>query len=403
MKKIISAAIIVSAVLFLSCIKSQVQKNPEYIKQARTSLAQGDLVKLRQVTASQLNSSPDDPYAHLISAIEKYITLTLDLSRFFQREISSTRMRNISPSLSKFYQRLKFIDNSLQKIKAELKLASGYEDLKLSLTPADWVFDWNQDGYLSGSDRRFMQVEYDSSNNSIPSDSPEAKPEISFDHGDVVWAIAHISFQRAAVRLLMSLNIEDIDYILNNISEDLTVLKIRINKSDISVARTCIMEGLKYSGKARMIYLSEDDDDNEWIPNPRQKNHSLPLPIDETLYKNWGLIVADLQKLFKGKEALSTAELAEFLPIRLESKPEGFIDIGGILKNPGDIYLNIQLISMAMDYKNIEESLRLIYGKFYKKDARKSSLPSRLIRMKHEINIGQDFLENKLKYLLWIN
>ncbi len=53
------------------------------------------------------------------------------------------------------------------------------------------------------------------------------------------------------------------------------------------------------------------DDEREWLPNPRQKNHPLPLPVDEVLYQTWEQVTEDIRRLVQGKDGLNVEHLAQ--------------------------------------------------------------------------------------------
>ena len=44
-----------------------------------------------------------------------------------------------------------------------------------------------------------------------------------------------------------------------------------------------------------------------------------------------------------------------------------------------------------------------VCGNAYSAQGPQSKLPSRLIRMRDEVNVGTETFEKKLRYLLWIN
>ena len=62
--------------------------------------------------------------------------------------------------------------------------------------------------------------------------------------------------------------------------------------------------------------LAEVDDDREWLPNPKQKSHAMPLTVDDALFDTWGGVLSDVRKLLLGQEGLSVADRSPVTPTR---------------------------------------------------------------------------------------
>jgi hypothetical protein len=155
----------------------------------------------------------------------------------------------------------------------------------------------------------------------------------------------------------------------------------------------------------RKAYLAETDDEREWLPNPRQKNHPLPLPVDDELYRTWELLVGDLRRLVSGEEGLSVVELAQLGDHQWENPPQGFLDLGGMLAKPKDITLDLTAIDSRHDDfdRRPEPLLRDVFGSAYRTTMKPSPIIGRLSRMKKEVEHGKESAERKLRYLLWLN
>jgi hypothetical protein len=164
---------------------------------------------------------------------------------------------------------------------------------------------------------------------------------------------------------------------------------------------------LGHAERCRKAYLAETDDDREWVPNPRQRDHPLPLPVDAALYDTWAGVLDDLAGLISGETGLSVAELAQLGDHQWPKPPGGFIDIGAMFRDPKTIVLDLGSIGARLDGEPdaaaSEALLRDVLGGYYVESMKPSPIVSRLARMKGELERDQDTLERKLRYLLWLN
>ena len=163
------------------------------------------------------------------------------------------------------------------------------------------------------------------------------------------------------------------------------------------------MRGLGHSDASRRAYLEETDDEREWLPNPRQKNHPLPLPVDAALYETWKGVVTDAERLVRGDEGLSVRGLAQLGDHRGHDPLEGFIDVGSIFSAPRDIVIDMEASERAESKKKLDALLMSLFSAHYVKRMKPSPFLHRLERMKGEVDRGEEPFERKLRYLLWIN
>jgi hypothetical protein len=121
------------------------------------------------------------------------------------------------------------------------------------------------------------------------------------------------------------------------------------------------------------------------------------------------------------EQGLSVAELAQLGDHQWVNPPKGFIDVGRLLSEPGDIVLNPERLDEVEDIASranierqmngepsispapVEEALRDILGAKYRPEMKPTPLIRRLSRMKSEIDRGEESFERKLRYLFWIN
>jgi len=304
------------------------------------------------------------------------------------------------------YFRFSFEETSkaLAAVEADLAVAADDPAFGLELCLACWKQDWNHNGHLDSNDQHLFEVEQDADGHEMAEDDPRRKPTFHFDRGDIYWARAAVAFQRATLELLLSYRWTDIDELFrqSHNGDEPTRIVIRMDDARrVAGVRGLILAGLEHADRARREYLQETDDDREWVPNPRQKSHPLPLPVDDTLYATWEGLVGDLRRLALGEEGLSVAEVAQLGDHVWEHPPGGFIDVGRMLAQPAD--LNIDL--STLDHLNREPlpALKSIFGAAYVPSMKPTPMLQRLSRMKRELDHGQESFERKLRYLLWLN
>ncbi|MDH4128062.1 MAG: hypothetical protein OEV44_04875 [Spirochaetota bacterium] len=349
--------------------------------------------------------------ANLIVAITLYKktmhNFFIDLSSFF---ITLNR-----GAINKRYLRwtLEQTDHDLELVEKHLNIASKDPKIFIELNLTRWEIDWNHNGRIDWRDKQFFQIEQDADGKPIPEGDPRRTPTFRFDRGDVYWALAMIDFQRAFINVVVAYSFPDINLekLVNNLFRGNTKNKKLIisikDKKKVHKARKLLLTAISHADRARKEYLLEKDDDREWLPNPSQKNHPLPLPVDATLYKTWKDILSDLKALIEGTEGFSIAEIAQLGDHKWKNPPDGFLNVGRLFEEPGDITIdfnNLKGLEKRIKSKaNVEKVLRDIFGNKYVKKMKRSLLPSRFSRMKNEIQTGKESFERKLRYLFWLN
>jgi hypothetical protein len=293
-------------------------------------------------------------------------------------------------------------DKALAQVDEDLAVAGKDELVSLELCLACWKVDWNRSGEIDRRDDRLLELEVDAKGERLPEGDPRRRPTFRFDVGDTSWARAWLAFQRALVHLTLSYDWQEVDKLARRGGPDSPVITIRLaDGKRVTRGRDLILEALEHSGRAREQYLAETDDDREWLPNPKQQNHPMPLPVDQALYDTWAALLGDARKLVKGDEGLPVAELVELAEVKMAGAPPGVVDVGGLLSNPKDITVSVMDVLAAK--LSPEQALKDILGRGYRTDLAKSPIPSRLARLKSEIKMGTGTLEQKLRYLLWVN
>ena len=256
----------------------------------------------------------------------------------------------------------------------------------------------------------FFQIEVDADGHELPAQDPRRKPTFRFDAGDAHWARAMVLFQHAILNIVMAYDFSAIErFVLSEFRDMPEAFTLRLaDKDRIKQAKAIILDGLAAAERSRQLYLAETDDASEWVPNPKQRNHPLPLPVDDALYQTWGKILGDLVRLVQGQEGLGIAELAQLGDHTWKKPPQGYLDIGKLLDQPADIVVHGRTLEglgelRSEDPAPAEKVLRELFGDKYRPAMKPSPLLRRLGRMKAEIERGHESFERKLRYLLWLN
>jgi hypothetical protein len=351
-----------------------------------------------------LGDDQENPFARLVTAITRYKSTMHDLWTDVQTiAVGAFMVRN----LNQRYLRtsLERAERSLAAVADDLAVAALEPGVDLELCLACWEIDWNHNGRIDDADERLMEVELDRHGNEYRLRDPRRRPTFRFDHGDVNWARAFIAFQRAALNLVLAYDWTGIEELMQDREPD--VIRFRLEDPErIAHARKLILAGLDHVDRARLDYLAETDDDREWLPNPLQQNHPLPLPVDRRLYDTWEQVVGDLRRIVEGEEGLSVEELAQLGDHVWDDPPRGYIDVGGMLSEPRDILIEVGELERMDPTDRREEAeavLNAVFGRYYVREMKPSPLPRRVRRMKREVERGEESLERKLRYLLWLN
>lgn len=353
-----------------------------------------------------LGQDAGNPYASLVAAVARYRKVMHDLLTDLPSVlIGAVVGRGFNERYLRFA--LENADKELAVIDADLGRAARHPELTFELCLACWEVDWNRNGQVDARDAKFLEIELDANGKELPDGDPRRRPTFKFDHGDVLWARAFVSFQRAALNVVMAYGFGDLERLLPQIMRNKKpVLRLRLeHPARMQAARALVLRGLELADRAREAYLAETDDEREWLPSPRQKSHPLPLPVDDALYQTWKDVVADLKRIVGREEALAVAELAQLGKHKWPSPPGGYLDLGGMLEKPKDIVLDFaQLAERGRDDAGMTEAaLKDIFGDYYVAAMKPSPLVGRLKRMKAEVDRGHESMDRKLRYLFWLN
>lgn len=402
--RVVPVTVAIAALSALGCAGPSLAQQRTTAASSIQQLRDGRFGQARSSADQALQSDVHNRYARLVRAIALY-RQTMHQLWIDGRTVVIGGIA--AGGFNDRYARASFeqAEADLARVDADLADAYRADDIALELCLACWEVDWNGNGRVDERDRLLLQVEVDEHGDEIAPDDPRRKPTFRFDRGDVAWARAFVSFQRAALDVVLAYDLSDLAKAAVQLDQpgDVPIVIHLVHPDRIAAATARLLEGLDQSDRARRDYLAESDDDREWVPSPRQASHPLPLPVDDQLYRTWGQVLGDLRRLVRGEEGLSVSEVAQLGDHRWDNPPRGYVDIGRMLAHPKDIVLHPGTLERADREHDVEAILRDVLGEYYVMDMRASPLPGRLARMKSEVDRGEESMERKLRYLLWLN
>lgn len=185
--------------------------------------------------------------------------------------------------------------------KMQLKANEG-----LMVEPAQWQLDLNGDSKINPWEKYFFAIVKPGERAftmSIPSDDPSYYQEhfnlqakFQVDQSDVYWALAYHQFFEGLTNLVLSFQLD---------VSDRRQMRIKmIDPVSLQKSHALIGAGLATSERMRLSLLAETDDQDEWIPNPNQKNHVFPLAMDQAAFDIWGKFLGETIPLWSGKTIL---------------------------------------------------------------------------------------------------
>jgi hypothetical protein len=211
-----------------------------------------------------------------------------------------------------------------------------------------------------------------------------------------------IAFQRAAGDLVLAYKWSELDKLFRSGGPPTLTIHL-IDKPRVLRARGLILAGLGFADRCREAYLAETDDDREWVPNPRQRSHPMPLEVDDAVYQTWAGVIGDVRRMLNSEQGLSIRELARLDDDDFAARvPDAYIDFGRMLAEPNDITIDFSR-AQAKDLGGVEAVLHGVLQNGYQSAMQPSPLVGRLRQMKAQLARGEDTFERKLRYLLWLN
>jgi hypothetical protein len=384
--------------------ETDVQPAVEALRGARFS----DAVELSQVA---LQRDRENSRANAVAAVGLFREAVHDL---ISDLVTLGAMVAASAQLGGNFIDMNIVDGAFNRAEDRLALVDQHlvvaakdPGFSMELCLACWEVDWNRNGEVDDRDRMLMQIELDAAGERLPPGDPRRKPTFHLDVADVHWLRAAVSFGRAGVQVAQAYDWTALAPVVIRRGRGIQEVRIKLrDPKKMHRAGDLIALGLSESLACRDAALAELDDDREWMPNPRQKSHPMPLEVDAELYETWALVVRDAQKMLAGEEALSVAELARLADEdgRVQA-PRGYLMLGKLFREPHDLVVPLERARRVQpdQTSELEALLGALFGTAYMADARPSAVTRHLVRMNGEVRAGRDSFERKLRYLLWIN
>ena len=275
----------------------------------------------RQLAADSLKRNPENSRAAGVAALALYrqtlhdfISDGMTLASSF---VASQLLRGNIVNNDFLTFMLDRADKRLTEVDDALAIAQKDPGFSLELCLACWEVDWNRTGEIDERDQRMLEIELNAQGQPYPEGDARRRPTFRFDVADVAWLRAVVHFQRAAVAVGGAYD-PNITFASRN--KEKLVLKLR-NPNKLLAARDLAVMGLTHAADCRQLVLAETDDDREWLPNPRQKSHAMPLTVDDALFETWAGVLGDVEKLLRGQEGISVSELAQLGRHKWENCP----------------------------------------------------------------------------------
>jgi hypothetical protein len=392
--------------------QSQVRKNdvitiqtepPPSFKTAKEALEKGAVEEATRLGELELAKKASSRL-HGMLAIARYGAAVEILMRDGMRgDPDQSRVAGLKKALNAFLA-------DLDRVQASLEAAAKDPGFSLELCVACMA---SSDGYLRVLPPGSLDIERDRAGQPLPENDPRRRPTFRFDHGDLAWGRAMISFQQAFVNIVLAYDWDWLERMIMDSGDqkpEATVTVKLLEPARIAKARELILAGLAFSDEARVAYTKETDDDREWVPSPKQKNYASPLAVDDNLYKTWATIVGDVRSLVSGETGVSFVALGDLLKIK--GAPAGFIDFGAMLKSPKDIVWELGALDKIETEKNANtrkalttKVLKGLLGNGYKATMKPSRITDRLLQLRKDLDKqgGDQIVEDKLKYFIWFN
>lgn len=377
------------------------KSDPTIAKNAVQALQDGRFTEAQEQARTVLEKHSKNAEARAVLALTRY-KASGEQAIFDGTAAIEGAFRDRAENLGRLRQVLVDLEAAFARVDEDLAIASHDRSFSLELCLACWKVDWNHNGRMDRRDERLFQIEQDANGEKYDEADPRRRPVFRFDVGDLHWARAMLAFQRGVLDVLLIYWSPTLDW--RALKEAPRWKLPVVDRGRALAAQQRFLEALTQSDLSRQAYLAETDDDREWVPNPKQKNHPMPLPVDETLYQTWAAVLGDVRRIVKGEEGLDLGAVYRLLEPRERPNhvaPTGFLNVGAWLTNPADLDIELAVFDYAEKAPNA--MLKAFFGPAFVPTMKWSPVLSHLQRITTEINNGKESFEQKLKYLIWIN
>jgi hypothetical protein len=367
------------------------------------ALVRGDFTAAGREADKVLAKAPDAARAAAVRAISRYQAAGLALFARVEGMEELVKRGDAAALDAAIRGALLETDKAFAAIDGDLAIAEADPSFTLELCLACWSYDWNLDKEINERDQRMLEIEHDMKGVELPEGDPRRRPTFRLDHGDVIWARAMISFQRALLHVGAAYQWSALVQQRGEPAGGILRVPLR-HPGDMKRAGTLAAEALGHADRCRLAYLAETDDDREWVPNPRQKSHPVPLAVDEGLYRTWEGVLGDLRSLLKSETGVPIGEVFALIPESKAPREMGYVDLGRIFSEPRDIAIDISAAEELEDSKaDALPHVRAFFGSLWREKMPASPIIGRFKAARDSLVRGEEALDRKLRYLFWFN
>lgn len=323
-----------------------VHANEELSRALNQDFDKGDLKGAEQRVRRRLEAAPNDADAQFASGV---VRLLQGIEQLGQAQYRHGAFNDVTRGLPVFrmpvpenpkpevvsYQKVRqtFLDFQAAVVAAEAELAKVdvTQDVKLRLDFAGIRLDLTGDGRI-GEGESFLQVA-GIADRRIAVGSTDAY-RVAFDAGDVPWLRGYCHFLAAFCDMVLAYDHQRLfDYCGQ-------LVYTRIERSDPALAKLDIGPGEDWSARLadaiaaihlmnfpciepdRMksahehllamirtsreswaLILAETDNDDEWLPNPKQTGR-LQIPVTQEMIDSWHGVLAEIEAILQGEKLI---------------------------------------------------------------------------------------------------
>ena len=320
--------------LALSCLMSAGMAHAQAIDFASADGPERTCPRFLRTEPAKLRSDADRAAYAICNSID---LVREAASRF--RTYQSEGQRNDNALVSDLRTRLERIAVRVRDSRLALEGIRGPGPF-FAIRPGDWAIDWDGDGRIEDHEKYLLWVPKRGATEFQPvhrfgssaayHEAQFVSPHIKLDRADALWAAAYLQFLEAALNLALSYEVDFAQGFAIRLKDPGRITKIAYPR---------LLGGIRTSGLLRQALLKETDDDDEWIPNPKQTRTAFPLVMDAQTFDTWGELLGHMDKLFRGRTLLGGAVSSqEFRNVRDLSggicPPGQGIDVLSLFTNP---------------------------------------------------------------------
>lgn len=290
-------------------------------------------------------------------------------------------------------KRLVYFRDEMRTVRRVLERMNLGQDKGLLIKPSSWQVDLNSDGQVELWEKYFfaipqrhdgpLEFKMPANDENYYREKYALEAQIRIDQSDVLWALSYHYFVESLLEMILAYTVihDSSDY-----HADL------YDRMAMRRSHELVLAGLRTSELARKSVLNEDDDLNEWLPSPRQKNSAFPIRLTDEDFKTWNVLIQHLIPLFEGKTLVVHSPYMR-----------------GILSSISKICGVGRGIDLSEIYKHPPARLGAgeKYFMYLCRSPDSSHPPSQLTKLleKYSSQVQNDNVSGArmLKYLLWVN